>query len=338
MATTRWMAIRSAWPRHEGALMFLLDREALRRHQWLNRLQSGLLLGGLGLLAAATGGLIAGQYGMVMAFLGALLLLWLEPLSGAAGFRHAFGAVELHPAQAPQLHALVRELAARAALPRMPAIYLIPSRQLQAMAGGRAEEPVVAVTAGLLHTLSLRELAGVMAHEIAHLRHGDLQVMRLASTAATLTRSMGLAGSIMLALWLPSMLAMDMAPSPLAVMLLLAAPTAGELLALSLSRRREFLADAGAVDLTGDPAGLASALRRLHAIQGDDWERLATRSGAWWLRWLRTHPTIAERVERLAETVSRTPVIVLPQRAASLSDLALRRALPGQGLARRWLM
>ena len=290
------------------------------------------------MLAAATGGLLAGRDGMMVALVGALTLLWMEPLSSAAAFKHAFGAVQVHPAQAPQLYAMAGKLAAKACLPSMPALYLIPSCQLQAMAGGRSEEPAVAVTMGLLHSLSPRELAGVVAHEIAHLRHGDLQVMRLAATAATLTRSMGLVGSIMLLFWLPSLFALDMAPSPLAMLLLMAAPTIGELLTLSLSRRREFLADAGAVELTGDPAGLASALQRLHTIQGDDWERLMTRSGAWWLRWFRTHPTIAERIKRLADTVSSTPVMVLPQGDASLARLAMPPRLRRQSLARRWLM
>lgn len=315
-----------------------LDRDALRRHQWLNRLQSALVLAGLALLAAATGALLAGPEGMLIAIIGALLLLLLEPLSNDAAFRYVLGAAALHRAQAPQLHAITEELARRAGLPCIPALYLIPSRQLQAMAGGRRETPAIALTTGLLNALPPREVAAVMAHEIAHLRHGDLQIMRLASTAAALTRGMGMIGSIMLLLWLPSLLAAGLAPSPAAVLLLMAAPTIGELLTLSLSRRREFLADAGAVELTGDPAGLASALQRLHDIQGDDWERLATRSGAWWLRWLRTHPTIGERIARLVETIVPAPVPVLPSLDAVMRRPVLQAGHPGQRLARRWLL
>ena len=315
-----------------------LDREALRRHQRLNRLQSGLTLAGLALLAAMTGALLAGWHGMVIAAFGALVLLLLEPLSSEAMFRHAYGAIAVHRAQAPQLYAMTEELARRAGLPRIPALYLIPSPQLQALAGGEGEAPAIALTTGLLTALPPRELAGVMAHEIAHLRHGDLAVMRLASTAAALTRTMGMVGSIMLLLWLPSSLAAGLAPSPIAGMLLIAAPTLGELLTLSLSRRREFLADAGAVELTGDPAALASALQRLHTLQGDDWERLATRSGAWWLRWLRTHPTIAERIERLASTVTAIPARSFPDFGDMPYRIGARPVHPGQRLVRRWLM
>ena len=306
----------------------------MRRHHWLNRLQSALILAGLSLLAATTGALLAGPHGMLAAALGAVLLLLLEPQSSETMFRRVYGATALHPAQAPQLYAIIEEVTRRAGLIHRPTLYLIPSRQLQALAGGQEGAPVIAITTGLLNALPSREVTAVLAHEVAHLRHGDLWVMRLASTAAALTRGMGIVGTFMLLLWL----AAGLAPSPFAILLLMAAPTVGELLTLSLSRRREFLADVGAAELTGDPAGLVLALQRLHALQGDDWERLATRSGAWWLRWLRTHPTIAERVRRLADTITVTPAMSFP-----LLDGLQHRVtptLPGPGLrlVRRWLM
>ena len=97
-----------------------------------------------------------------------------------------------------------------------------------------------------------------------------------------------------------------------AILLLIGAPLVSDLLQLSLSRRRGFLADAGAVELTGAPVALANALQRLEALQGDDWERFATR-GWRWLHWLRTHPTVRERVERLAKLVAPAePAAVLP--------------------------
>ncbi|WP_181378354.1 zinc metalloprotease HtpX [Teichococcus aestuarii] len=315
-----------------------LDRAALRRHQQLNRLQSVLLLVGLGLLAAMTGSLLAGLDGMLLAAGASLLLLLLEPIAGDTAFRHVFGAVPLHPAQAPELYALAQEVARRAGLPRVPMLHLIPSSQIQAMAGGGRKSPVIALTIGLLTTLPPREVAGVLAHEIAHLRHGDLRVLRLAAAAATLTRGMGLIGTMLLMLWLPALVAAGAAPSPLAILLLVAAPTVGDLLTLSLSRRREFLADAGAVELTGDPAGLAAALVRLERLQGDDWERLATRSGAWWLRWLRTHPTVRERVARLACIVTTAPPVKSSVLDAVMRDMVMPRGHAGQRFARRWML
>lgn len=315
-----------------------LDRAALRRHQWLNWLQSVMLLAGLGLLAAVTGSLLAGLDGMLLAAGAALLLLLMEPSAGAAAFRYVFGAVPLYPSQAPELYALTREIAHRAGLSRPPMLHLIPSRQLQAMAGGGRDSPAIALTTGLLTSLPPREVAGVLAHEVAHLRHGDLRVMRLAAAAATLTRGMGLMGTMLLMLWLLALPAAGVAPSPLAILLLVVAPTMGDLLTLSLSRRREFLADAGAVELTGDPAGLVAALVRLERRQGDDWERLATRSGAWWLRWLRTHPTIRERVARLAGIITTAPPVQPRALDGVVRGMVFPRGHAGQRLARRWML
>ncbi|MFN7001649.1 MAG: M48 family metalloprotease, partial [Elioraea tepidiphila] len=130
----------------------------------------------------------------------------------------------------------------------------------------------------------------------------------------------------------PALAAGEVLVHPLALLLLWFGPTAADLLALSVSRRREFLADAGAVDLTGDPEGLAAALARLDRLQGDDWERLAGRNGPRWLRLFRTHPTIAERIARLAE-MRRTEPLPLPERFGWGRE---PRRNPWQGAVRRW--
>jgi heat shock protein HtpX len=273
--------------------------------------------------------------------LGALLFLLLDPVvPGDLLFRQAFGAVRLVPRQAPELFAMVAELARRADLRRPPAIYFIPSRMLQAMAAGSRNAPAIAVTSGLLQALPPREIAAVLAHAVAHIRHGDVSTMRLAAAAASLTRNMALLGLVLLALWLPALWAFGGAPSPAIVGLLLLGPIVSDLLTLSLSRQREFLADAGAVELTGDPLALAAALARLHRLQGDDWERMVAR-GAGWLRLLRTHPGIEARIRRLTATVA--PVrVALPMwgwaggAPAHLSGFGGRH--PAQRLARRWLL
>ncbi|MCS6892001.1 MAG: M48 family metalloprotease [Rhodovarius sp.] len=309
----------------------LLDPGSLARQLRLNRLESALLLTGLSGLAGLVGLLVAGFEGLISAALAALLLLIVFPAPGGALFRHALGGIPLPEAAAPALHALARQLAARAGL-GPPELYLLPMRELQAMAAGDAERPAIALTQGLLAALPPREVAAVIAHELAHVRHGDLQVMRLAAAAASLTRAMSMLGLISLALLLPAGIFAAPAP-PWALLLLLLAPTLGDLLSLSLSRRREYLADAGAVELTGDPAGLAQALARLERLQGDDWERLAARGGPRWLRLFRTHPTIRERIARLAETVVVAPAP--PPEAWRIAIAAPPRRFPHR-LAQRW--
>jgi heat shock protein HtpX len=281
----------------------LVDPEALRRQRFLNRLQSVVLLVGLFALAAVTGFLLAGTDGLVIAAVIAAGFMILNPASGEILFQHIYGAVPLTPASAPRLSSLVAELARRAGLDRNPALFLIPTPLLQAMAAGRREAPSMAVTSGLLQQLPSRELTAVLAHEITHIRHGDMFVMRLAAAAGAMTHAMANAGTFLLIAYFPVSWSTGSAPSPAAIALLITAPMVSDLLQLSLSRRREFLADAGAVELTGDPLSLARALERIEELQGDDWERFSARGGRW-LRWFRTHPTTAERIERLAQLVA----------------------------------
>jgi heat shock protein HtpX len=317
----------------------LVDAEALRRQRLLNWLQSAVLLLGLLALAAVTGTLFAGTEGLIVAAAIASLFLVLNPVSGEVLFQYVYGAVPLTAASAPRLSALVGELARRAELRRAPRLFLIPAPALQAMASGHREAPSIGVTSGLLQTMSSRELAAVLAHEISHIRHGDMFVMRLAAGAGSMTRAMSTAGLFLLIAYFPVLWSTGVSVSPFAIALLVVAPTVSDLLELSLSRRREFLADAGAVELTGDPSALARALERIAAIQGDDWERFTARGGRW-LRWFRTHPTTAERIERLT-------AMIPPQRAAlpswswfeSTSDLPqdAHQAL-GRRLVRRALL
>jgi heat shock protein HtpX len=316
------------------------DPVALARQRRLNRLHSALILLSLAGLAGWTGLLVGGPEGLAFGAGLALAFLVLDPMPGDLLFRHAFGAARLSPAQAPDLFALSAALARRAGLPRPPLLYLIPSPTLQAMAAGGREAPSVAVTSGLLRALPRRELAAVLAHEVAHIRHGDLLVLRLATAAATLTRGMTFLGALVLLAFLPTLWVTGAMPAPLAMVPLLAAPLLSDVLTLSLSRRRELLADAGAVELTGDVAALAGALARIWRLQGDDWERLASR-GAPWLSWLRTHPTFEDRIAALRGMAT-------PVRAASSDPdrvvLAPRELWvlgghhPAQRLARRWLL
>jgi heat shock protein HtpX len=191
---------------------------------------------------------------------------------------------------------MVTELSARAGLAAPPRLWLLPQQPLQAIAAGTAASPGIGVTRALIEALPPRELAAVLAHEISHVRDGDLFVLRLAAIAATATRAMAQAGLIVAIFAGLGAIGAH----PLLPLLLIVSPLVADLLTLSLTRAREFLADAGAAELTGDPEALAAALARLERIQGDDFERLAAR-GPSWLRWFRTHPTVAQRIAALGE-------------------------------------
>jgi heat shock protein HtpX len=153
-----------------------------------------------------------------------------------------------------------------------------------------------------LRQLTLRELAGVIAHEISHIRNNDMSVMGLADLVSRMTNMLALFGQLLVVVNLPLYLLTGAAVPWLAIGLLMIAPTITALLQLALSRTREFDADLGAVALTGDPQGLASALARLESQRGSLWERVflpGRREPEPSL--LRTHPRTEERIERLLE-------------------------------------
>ncbi|MFQ5507539.1 MAG: M48 family metalloprotease, partial [Planctomycetota bacterium] len=175
-----------------------------------------------------------------------------------------------------------------------------------AYAMGRPDSATITVTDGLLACLGRRQLAGVLAHEISHLAAGDLRIMGIASAVARLTASMASVGLFLLLVNLP-LLALQGTGIPwLAILLLLLAPGASLLLQLALARRREFDADRGAAELTGDPLGLAAALQELElaARRSRIWERFFRLGGARSREipgMLRSHPATMERRKRLLE-------------------------------------
>jgi heat shock protein HtpX len=234
------------------------------RHRWLNRLQTALLV---------------------------LTLLGIAAVAGSL-----LGARPLHPNEAPDLWAVLRELAARAGLPAVPVPHYVPSGVVNAFATGTKHHAAIALTDGLLRSLTPRELTGVLGHEIAHIANEDLRVMGLADSISRLTHLLALLGQIMLLFSLPALLWGTVAIQWPALLLL--AFRRSSLLALGLSRVREFDADRLAAELTGDPQGLALALAKI--------ER---ESRAWLLpgwgnpepSWLRTHPATTERIQRLRE-------------------------------------
>ncbi len=271
-------------------------------HRLRNALQTALLLAGMGVLAALIGRMLLGPGATLWLVVMALVALWLAPGLSPVWMLRLYRARELSPAEAPALHRLVDELARRAELPASPRLFLVPSPILNAFATGSVERPFIAVTEGLLATMSLRELAGILAHEISHVRHRDLRVMMLADVISRLTASLATLGQLMLLLNLPLFLLSGQGLPWAPLLLLWAAPALMTLMQLGLSRTREFDADRGAAELTGDPMALASALAKLERAQGGWLKRiLLPGQGVPEPSWLRTHPATEERIARLKE-------------------------------------
>jgi len=276
-----------------------------------NHLKTIVLLGALSALLLGFGALLGPSYLHAFAVLAALINLGAYFFSDRLVLRMS-GAREASPMEAPRLHAMVEELARRAQLPK-PRVFLIDAPHANAFATGRnPSRGVVAVTTGMLGLLSERELRGVLAHEIAHIRNRDVLV---SSVAAALASAVSYIAN---AFQLQSLFGGGAANeegeepgSPLgALALALIAPIAATLVQLGISRQREFLADATGAELSGDPEALARALEKLQtaarSVPGEAEPATASLyivnpfpGLAGLAQWFSTHPPMEERVRRL---------------------------------------
>ncbi len=230
-----------------------------------------------------------------------------------------YRAREVSPAEEPNLHAMVARLAQRAGIPK-PRVYIIPTDTPNAFATGRnPQNGAVAVTEGILRILNAEELEGVLAHEIAHIKHRDTLVMTVAATIAGAIAV--LADFARWFLWFGAWGRDDRESNanPLAlvalVVMIIVLPIAAMLIQLAISRAREFMADEGGAFISGKPLALASALAKLErsvALLPMEQGNPATahlfivnpfgsgeRAGSWLISLFRTHPPTEERIARL---------------------------------------
>ena len=171
-----------------------LDADEQRRHKLRNMAQSVLLLGGMALLVAVCGWILFGPIGLIGVAVVVVIALTFGSKLSAQMVLRMYKAERLSPAQLPDVFRIIEHLTRRAGLEKMPALYYVPSSMMNAFAVGRREEAVIGVTDGLLRALNLRELTGVLAHEMSHIRNNDVWLMGMADLASRLTRIMSLAG------------------------------------------------------------------------------------------------------------------------------------------------
>ncbi len=279
-----------------------------QQHAWLNRIQSLLLLAVMAGFLALLGNLLWGPDGTLMLMAVGLLGVLFNPVVSPRLVMRMYGARPVAPEQAPALHQAVSRLAQRAGLPAAPTLYHVPSQMLNAFAVGNARRSAIAVTDGLLRRLDMRELVGVLAHEVSHIRNNDLWVMGLADMFSQSTRMLSLLGQFLLFVNLPLIMLSQVHVDWFAVLLLVFAPNLSALMQLALSRTREFDADLNAARLTGDPDGLASALQKIEQAQGGWLERIlmpGRREPVPSI--LRTHPETRDRIARLMELKQQLP-------------------------------
>lgn len=275
----------------------------------MNHVKSAMLLAALTALLLFLGQLIAGQSGLMMAILVALVMNFGSYWFSDKIVLSMYGGREVTEREAPELVHLTRQLAMRANLP-MPRVYILDEDAPNAFATGRnPKKGAVAVSAGLLRMLNREELAGVIAHELAHIQNRDTLIMTIAGTIAG-----ALSYLSQMAMWGMMFRGRDdeEGPNPIAALVgILIAPIAASIIQMAISRSREYIADANGAQISGAPMGLANALRKIEAYA----QRIPMHHGSPATAHLfivnpfvgglaglfRTHPETKERIARLEQ-------------------------------------
>jgi len=281
----------------------------------MNYFKTAVLLIALTVLLIWVGSMFGGQQGAVFAFAIAMCMNFFSYWFSDKIVLKMYGASEISERDSPTYYDIVRELAANANLP-MPRMYIIPTNSMNAFATGRnPRHAAVAVTEGLMNSMSRAELKCVIGHELSHVRNRDILISTIVAT---------IAGAVMMLANIARWGAMfggyggrgeeDRRGGGLAVLFLaILAPLAALLIQMAISRSREYAADSGSARLTGNPLGLASALEKLHqaAIARPMHAGQATAhlfivnplSGRSFVSIFSTHPPVEERIKRLRAMV-----------------------------------
>jgi heat shock protein HtpX len=226
-----------------------------------NWLKTSILMAAIMALFGVIGAMLGGKSGMLLALLlGGGMNLFSYWFSDKMVLR-MYNAQEVDATSSPYLYNMVADLARRAQLP-MPRVYLINEVQPNAFATGRnPEHAAVAATAGIIQLLSERELRGVMAHELAHVKHRDILISTISATMAGAISALA-----NFAMFFGGRDSEGRPVNPIAgILVALLAPLAASLIQMAISRAREFEADRGGAEISGDPGALASALEKIHA-------------------------------------------------------------------------
>ena len=273
-----------------------------------NLMKTAILMAAITALFMAIGAMVGGRAGMMLALVVALGMNFFSYWFSDKMVLKMYNAQEVDASSAPHFYRMVQELAQRAQMP-MPKVYLINEAAPNAFATGRdPEHAAVAATTGIINVLSERELRGVMAHELAHVKHRDILISTISAT---------MAGAISMlanfAMFFGGRDSEGRPANPIAgIAVAILAPLAASLIQMAISRAREFEADRGGAEISGDPQALASALEKIHRYaQGIPLEAAERHpetaqmmimnplSGGGLRGLFSTHPATEERVARL---------------------------------------
>jgi heat shock protein HtpX len=273
-----------------------------------NWIKTSILMAAIVALFGVIGAAIGGESGMLLALVfGGAMNLFSYWFSDKMVLK-MYNAQEVDEASSPYLYNMVKELAGRAQMP-MPRVYIIDEDQPNAFATGRnPDHAAVAATTGILRMLSQRELRGVMAHELAHVQHRDILISTIAATMAGAISALA-----NFAVFFSGRNDGGRPANPLVgILVMILAPLAASLIQMAISRAREFEADRGGAEISGDPGALADALAKIDAYargipmasaeahpETAQMMIMNPLAGGGLSGLFRTHPATEERVARL---------------------------------------
>ena len=273
----------------------------------MNSLKTFFLLLLMTIFFLIIGELLGGVRGMQLALIFAVITNFISYFFSDSIVLTSYRAKQVLPEQDPRLYSIVSELAMSAKIP-VPKIYKINTAMPNAFATGRnPQHAAVAVTEGLLHLLDDRELRGVLAHELSHVKNRDILISCIAAT---------LAGAIMtlvrIGFWFGGgRNSRNNSNAIIALLLMILAPVAAALIQMAISRSREYIADSDGAKISGDPLALASALRKLAYGNSKQENNVSTSTAHMFIvnplkgkdiqSLFSTHPPIEERIKKLEE-------------------------------------
>ena len=225
-----------------------------------NWFKTAILMAGITALFVVVGGMMGGEQGMLLALLLAFGMNFFSYWFSDSMVLRMMNAREVDESTAPHFYRMIQELSNKAGLP-MPRVYLIEEDAPNAFATGRnPEHAAVAATTGILRILSEREIRGVMAHELAHVKHRDILISTISATMAGALSTLA-----NFAMFFGGRDSEGRPSNPIATILVaILAPLAASLIQMAISRAREYEADRGGAEICGDPEALASALDKIH--------------------------------------------------------------------------
>ena len=230
----------------------------------MNTMKTFILMAIMTILLVLIGRLIGGQGGMIIAFLIAVVMNFGSYWFSDKMVLRMYNAQELAPSDNVELFRILQDLTTRAGLP-MPKVYLVPDEQPNAFATGRNPgHAAVAVTQGILRTLTSDELRGVLSHELSHVKHRDILIGTVAATmAGAISMIANMAQWAMIFGGRSSSNDREGGSPAAGIVMMIVAPIAAMLIQMAISRSREYLADEGGAQMSAAPLSLANALRKL---------------------------------------------------------------------------